>query len=108
MPNLCSSHNGRCCSILIVLIQNYFLSTEASSETENGDEPLDPEEIEILFVREPTKEQAELASKLMLPLTFFCYKNEPGYFSDDTEDGMEHILCVMCFHLNTFVYYPNA
>ncbi|XP_063069341.1 E3 SUMO-protein ligase RanBP2 isoform X2 [Engraulis encrasicolus] len=58
----------------------------ASSETENGDEPLDPEEIEILFVREPTKEQAELASKLMLPLTFFCYKNEPGYISDDTED----------------------
>lgn len=50
-----------------------------------GDDPA--EEVELVYVREPTREQAELARTLRLPLTFFCYKNEPGYISDDDEDG---------------------
>uniref|UniRef100_A0A671XAR3 E3 SUMO-protein ligase RanBP2 n=1 Tax=Sparus aurata TaxID=8175 RepID=A0A671XAR3_SPAAU len=36
-------------------------------------------EVEVVYVREPTAEQAALARKLLLPLTFFCYQNEPGY-----------------------------
>uniref|UniRef100_A0AAQ5YBI2 E3 SUMO-protein ligase RanBP2 n=1 Tax=Amphiprion ocellaris TaxID=80972 RepID=A0AAQ5YBI2_AMPOC len=43
-------------------------------------------EVEIVYVREPTAEQAALARKLLLPLTFFCYQNEPGYTSDDQTD----------------------
>ncbi|KAL7881174.1 hypothetical protein AOLI_G00080220 [Acnodon oligacanthus] len=43
-------------------------------------------DIEIVFERQPTKEQVDLARKLMLPPAFFTYKNEPGYVSDDTDD----------------------
>lgn len=43
--------------------------------------------MEVVYVREPTAEQADLARTLMLPLTFFCYQNEPGYASDDQTDG---------------------
>lgn len=43
-------------------------------------------DVEVVFVREPTAEQAALAKKLLLPLTFFCYKNDPGYVSDESED----------------------
>ena len=42
---------------------------------------------EVVYVREPTLEQAALARELLLPLTFFCYQNEPGYTSDDQTDG---------------------
>ncbi|GAA6096642.1 E3 SUMO-protein ligase RanBP2 isoform X1 [Tachysurus ichikawai] len=44
------------------------------------------DDIEIVFEQQPTKEQAELARKLMLPPTFFIYKNNTGYVSDDTDD----------------------
>ncbi|KAM6955460.1 E3 SUMO-protein ligase RanBP2 isoform 2-T2 [Lycodopsis pacificus] len=43
-------------------------------------------EVEVVYVREPTEEQAALARKLLLPLTFFCYQNEPSYTSDDPTD----------------------
>ncbi|XP_039675069.1 RANBP2-like and GRIP domain-containing protein 2 [Perca fluviatilis] len=43
-------------------------------------------EVEVVYVRAPTAEQAALARKLLLPLTFFCYQNEPGYTSDDQTD----------------------
>lgn len=43
-------------------------------------------EVEIVYVREPTAEQAALARKLLLPLTFFCYQNDSGYTSDDQTD----------------------
>ena len=38
-------------------------------------------------MRKPASEQAALAKSLLLPLTFFCYKNEPSYTSDDETDG---------------------
>uniref|UniRef100_A0AAX7VUP1 E3 SUMO-protein ligase RanBP2 n=1 Tax=Astatotilapia calliptera TaxID=8154 RepID=A0AAX7VUP1_ASTCA len=47
-------------------------------------------EVEIVYVREPTAEQAALARKLQLPITFFCYKNEPGYISDDETDDEDY------------------
>ncbi|XP_067842273.1 E3 SUMO-protein ligase RanBP2 isoform X3 [Heptranchias perlo] len=31
-----------------------------------------------------------LARELQLPPTFFCYKNKPGYFSDDDEDDEDY------------------
>uniref|UniRef100_A0A4W5RYE3 E3 SUMO-protein ligase RanBP2 n=1 Tax=Hucho hucho TaxID=62062 RepID=A0A4W5RYE3_9TELE len=43
-------------------------------------------EVEVVYVRQPTEEQAHLARELLLPLTFFCYQNEPGYTSDDQTD----------------------
>lgn len=43
-------------------------------------------DVEIVYVREPTTEQAAQAKQLLLPLTFFCYKNDPGYVSDESED----------------------
>ncbi|XP_077393832.1 E3 SUMO-protein ligase RanBP2 [Festucalex cinctus] len=47
-------------------------------------------EVEIVYVREPTAEQAALAKKLLLPLTFFCYQNEPGYASDNQTDDEDY------------------
>ncbi|XP_060785155.1 E3 SUMO-protein ligase RanBP2 [Neoarius graeffei] len=43
-------------------------------------------DVEIVFEQQPTPEQADLAQKLMLPPTFFTYKNKPGYVSDDSDD----------------------
>lgn len=57
-------------------------------QTEGGSAGSDEDsEVEVVYVREPTAEQAALARKLLLPLTFFCYKNEPGYTSNDETDG---------------------
>ncbi|XP_035031257.2 E3 SUMO-protein ligase RanBP2 isoform X3 [Hippoglossus stenolepis] len=57
------------------------------SQAEEGGAGSDEDsEVEILYVREPTAEQAALARELLLPLTFFCYQNEPGYVSDDQTD----------------------
>lgn len=47
-------------------------------------------DVKIVYVREPTAEQAALARKLLLPLTFFCYKNDPGYTSDDSPDDEDY------------------
>lgn len=58
----------------------------ASTPVEEEEE----EDLEIVFVREPTAEQAALAKELLLPLTFFCYKNESGYTSSD--DGEREVL----------------
>ncbi|KAG7331541.1 hypothetical protein KOW79_005510 [Hemibagrus wyckioides] len=54
---------------------------DVRSAADSGDS-----DIEIVFEQQPTKEQAELARKLMLPPTFFMYKNKPGYVSDDSDD----------------------
>uniref|UniRef100_A0A674CQM9 E3 SUMO-protein ligase RanBP2 n=1 Tax=Salmo trutta TaxID=8032 RepID=A0A674CQM9_SALTR len=46
----------------------------------------DDGEVEVVYERQPTAEQAALARELLLPLTFFCYQNEPGNTSDDQTD----------------------
>ncbi|XP_062258381.1 E3 SUMO-protein ligase RanBP2 isoform X2 [Platichthys flesus] len=57
------------------------------SQAEQGGAGSDEDsEVEIVYVREPTAEQAALSRELLLPLTFFCYQNEPGYVSDDQTD----------------------
>lgn len=42
---------------------------------------------DVLFVYAvtPTSEQRKLAEQLLLPPTFFCYKNKPGYVSDEND-----------------------
>uniref|UniRef100_A0A672G1V1 RanBP2-like and GRIP domain-containing protein 3 n=1 Tax=Salarias fasciatus TaxID=181472 RepID=A0A672G1V1_SALFA len=47
-------------------------------------------DVEIVYVKEPTAEQAALARRLLLPHTFFCYQNEPGYTSDDQTDDEDY------------------
>ncbi|CAL8266775.1 unnamed protein product [Lota lota] len=47
-------------------------------------------DVEVVYVREPTPEQAALAKRLLLPLTFFCYQNEPSYSSDDETDDEDY------------------
>uniref|UniRef100_A0A8D0CFM8 E3 SUMO-protein ligase RanBP2 n=1 Tax=Scleropages formosus TaxID=113540 RepID=A0A8D0CFM8_SCLFO len=49
-------------------------------------EQSDTEDVQVTFEKKPTPQQAELARKLKLPLTFFCYQNEPGYSSDSEDD----------------------
>lgn len=102
-------HHYWCSCALCDFVVPLFLCTEAVSQTKKDEamssagidvevEAADSEEVEIVYVRKPTTEQAELARQLMLPFTFFCYKNEPGYVSDDDEDGMLHF-CVLLHHL---------
>ncbi|TNN03173.1 hypothetical protein fugu_000202 [Takifugu bimaculatus] len=57
--------------------------TPTGSASECVDEDSD---VEIVFVREPTAEQAALAKELLLPPTFFCYQNELGYTSQGETD----------------------
>uniref|UniRef100_W5MWC4 E3 SUMO-protein ligase RanBP2 n=1 Tax=Lepisosteus oculatus TaxID=7918 RepID=W5MWC4_LEPOC len=47
-------------------------------------------EVLIVFEQQPTREQEEMARSLMLPCTFFCYKNKPGYMSDDQDDDEDY------------------
>ncbi|XP_038673803.1 E3 SUMO-protein ligase RanBP2 isoform X3 [Scyliorhinus canicula] len=56
------------------------------------------EDVQIVFVLAPTPEQAALAKQLQLPPTFFCYKNKPGYFSDDDEDDEDYETAVKKLH----------
>ncbi|KAG9271314.1 E3 SUMO-protein ligase RanBP2-like isoform X2 [Astyanax mexicanus] len=59
--------------------------SQSQPDTQDAGEQSDSD-VEIVFERKPTKEQAELARRLMLPPAFFHYKNEPGYVSDGTDD----------------------
>eukprot|EP00064_Thunnus_orientalis_P024387 superscaffoldBa00010381_g24679 len=64
-----------------------FKIPEKGQGSERSD---DDSEVEVMNVREPTAEQAALARKLLLPLTFICYWNEPGYTSDDQPDDEDY------------------
>ncbi|XP_047456055.1 ranBP2-like and GRIP domain-containing protein 3 isoform X2 [Mugil cephalus] len=62
-----------------------------SSQAEGGSAGSDDDDdVVVVYVREPTAEQAALAKKLQLPLTFFCYQNDPGYTSDDQTDDEDY------------------
>ncbi|XP_055501072.1 uncharacterized protein LOC129702972 isoform X1 [Leucoraja erinacea] len=53
---------------------------------EEGKPLHEDEDVVMLSEVTPTPEQRALALKLLLPPTFFCYKNKPGYYSSDDED----------------------
>ncbi|XP_028289444.1 ranBP2-like and GRIP domain-containing protein 3 isoform X2 [Parambassis ranga] len=78
--------SGRCINTSVA-VPAFKIPEKGSSQTEGGSVGSDEDsEVEVIYVREPTAEQAALARKLLLPLTFFCYQNEPGYTSDDQTD----------------------
>ncbi|MBN3320535.1 RBP2 ligase, partial [Atractosteus spatula] len=63
----------------------------AESAPEEGNlKEMGSAEVLIVFEQQPTREQEEMARSLMLPRTFFCYKNKPGYMSDDQDDDEDY------------------
>lgn len=63
-------------------------------------------DIEIVFEQLPTKDQADLAQKLMLPPNFFIYKNKPGYVSDESDGKRLFIYVFIYFSLFIFFTFP--
>ncbi|KAM6439334.1 ranBP2-like and GRIP domain-containing protein 4 isoform 1-T1 [Rhynochetos jubatus] len=64
-------------------------SLQPDSKAETTTKPEDDlpsDEVVIVYELTPTPEQRALAGFLKLPSTFFCYKNKPGYVSDDDDD----------------------
>ncbi|XP_068535431.1 ranBP2-like and GRIP domain-containing protein 4 isoform X3 [Anas acuta] len=50
------------------------------------EDDLPSDEVIIVYELTPTPEQRALAGFLQLPSTFFCYKNKPGYVSEEDDD----------------------
>ncbi|NWH23811.1 RBP2 ligase, partial [Grus americana] len=63
-----------------------FRILEKAEKTTSED--LQSDDVIIVYELTPTPEQRALAGFLKLPSTFFCYKNKPGYVSDE-DDGKE-------------------
>ncbi|NXP14298.1 RBP2 ligase, partial [Thinocorus orbignyianus] len=65
-----------------------FKLLEKGEKTAVSEDNLPSDEVIIVYELTPTPEQRALAGFLKLPSTFFCYKNKPGYVSDE-DDGKE-------------------
>ncbi|XP_044119732.1 E3 SUMO-protein ligase RanBP2 isoform X1 [Neovison vison] len=66
---------------------NYtFKTPEKAKEKVKPEDPPSDDDVLIVYELIPTPEQKDLASKLKLPPTFFCYKNKPDYISEEEED----------------------
>ncbi|XP_040513554.1 E3 SUMO-protein ligase RanBP2 isoform X37 [Gallus gallus] len=64
-------------------------SLQPASKAEKTAEPSDnppSDDVMIVYELTPTPEQRALAGFLKLPSTFFCYKNKPGYVSEEDDD----------------------
>lgn len=74
---------------------SYTFKTPEKAQEKSKPEDL-PSDNDILIVYEltPTPEQKALAEKLLLPSTFFCYKNRPGYVSEEEEDDEDYEMAV--------------
>lgn len=59
------------------------------------DDTANSDDVLIVYELTPTPEQRALADSLKLPPTFFCYQNEPGYLSEDDDDGKKHSLKIL-------------
>uniref|UniRef100_A0A8C5IH78 E3 SUMO-protein ligase RanBP2 n=1 Tax=Junco hyemalis TaxID=40217 RepID=A0A8C5IH78_JUNHY len=57
-----------------------------AEKTTVSEDDVPSDEVVIVYELTPTPEQRALADFLKLPSTFFCYKNKPGYASDDDDD----------------------
>lgn len=88
--------------------------TEPHQAGEDGASFLDDDsEVEVVYVKEATAEQAALARELLLPPTFFCYQNEQGYTSDDQTDGecpqaIKHVFDAIKNHQSDKVLFCQA
>ncbi|KAG8452024.1 hypothetical protein GDO86_003996 [Hymenochirus boettgeri] len=58
---------------------------EVEAKTTEPSEADSTDDVIIVYERTPTQEQRALAEELYLPITFFCYKNNPGYISEESE-----------------------
>ena len=65
-----------------------FNFCKKAEKTTMSKDYLPSDEVIIVYELMPTPEQKALAGFLKLPSTFFCYKNKPGYVSDE-DDGKE-------------------
>ncbi|XP_078259337.1 E3 SUMO-protein ligase RanBP2-like [Rhinoraja longicauda] len=84
MASLLSSNSTEC-------LETAFATGDKSKHTTfNRPQTVGDEEVQIVFVLTPTPEQEILAKELKLPPMFFCYKNKPGYVSDDDEDDEDY------------------
>ncbi|KAJ6667455.1 hypothetical protein lerEdw1_016576 [Lerista edwardsae] len=73
----------------------FWTSASSSQPNSKADSQKEPDTItsdDVLIVYEltPTPEQRALADSLKLPPTFFCYKNKPGYLSEDDNDDEDY------------------
>ncbi|XP_064502471.1 ranBP2-like and GRIP domain-containing protein 4 isoform X2 [Pseudopipra pipra] len=57
-----------------------------AEKTTVSEDNLSSDDVIIVYELTPTPEQRALADFLKLPSTFFCYKNKPGYVSDEDDD----------------------
>nr|XP_006114608.2 ranBP2-like and GRIP domain-containing protein 4 isoform X1 [Pelodiscus sinensis] len=63
-----------------------FKTLEKVGRKKEADAELPSDEVLIVFELTPTPGQRALADSLKLPSTFFCYKNKPGYLSEEDDD----------------------
>ncbi|POI26802.1 hypothetical protein CIB84_009447, partial [Bambusicola thoracicus] len=66
---------------------SFKILEQAEKTAEPSDNP-PSDDVMIVYELTPTPEQRALAGFLKLPSTFFCYKNKPGYVSEE-DDGKE-------------------
>uniref|UniRef100_M0R3M4 E3 SUMO-protein ligase RanBP2 n=1 Tax=Rattus norvegicus TaxID=10116 RepID=M0R3M4_RAT len=71
-----------------------FKTPEKAREKNKPEDPPSDTDILIVYELTPTPEQKALAEKLLLPSTFFCYKNRPGYVSEEEEDDEDFEMAV--------------
>ncbi|XP_009945534.1 PREDICTED: E3 SUMO-protein ligase RanBP2-like [Leptosomus discolor] len=63
-----------------------FRILEKAEKTTTSEDDVPSDDVIIVYELTPTPEQRALAGFLKLPSTFFCYKNKPGYVSDEDDD----------------------
>ncbi|XP_009876789.1 PREDICTED: E3 SUMO-protein ligase RanBP2 [Apaloderma vittatum] len=65
---------------------NFSFRILEKAEKTTSEDDLPSDDVIIVYELTPTPEQRALAGFLKLPSTFFCYKNKPGYVSDEDDD----------------------
>lgn len=74
---------------------SYTFKAPEKAQEKNKPEDLTPDtDVLIVYELTPTPEQKALADKLLLPPTFFCYKNRPDYVSEEEEDDEDFEMAV--------------
>lgn len=63
-----------------------FKTPGMAQEKNKPEDPPSDSDVLIVYELTPTPEQKALADKLLLPPTFFCYKNRPDYVSEEEDD----------------------
>ncbi|XP_026563146.1 ranBP2-like and GRIP domain-containing protein 4 isoform X1 [Pseudonaja textilis] len=67
-------------------VSNFSFKTLEKAEIKKEPNTIPSDDVLIVYELTPTADQRALAESLKLPPTFFCYKNKPGYLSEDEDD----------------------